>query len=111
MTSAVYVAGKLTVPGGCPICSGVLSLNLKCQRYSCSKHWASLAEIQEAYALVKRISALSPTAQDALDAARYRWLRSVGGRTWTHLEKQAPAVGDNYDNLVDDAMIQQESAK
>ena len=51
------------------------------------------------------------TNPDALDATRYRWLRSVGGRTWTHLEKQAPAVGDNYDNLVDDAMIQQESAK
>lgn len=38
------------------------------------------------------------------DAERYRWLRRVGGRAWTHLESAGPAKGSLYDSCVDSAM-------
>jgi len=48
--------------------------------------------------------------QNTLDAARYRWLRSVGGRAWTHLEKQEPAKLVMYDAAVDAEMAQKQTA-
>ena len=42
--------------------------------------------------------------QDQQDAARYRWLRAVGGKTWTVLETGQSAIGDLYDSAVDAAI-------
>ena len=38
---------------------------------------------------------------------RYRWLRAVGGKAWTVLEAQTPAVDGLYDAAVDAAMAGQ----
>ena len=62
---------------------------------------------------VRYIAAASPDRiarlLDALelaqrDAERYRWLRAIGGRSWTILETQGPALGSVYDAATDAAM-------
>jgi len=43
------------------------------------------------------------TDADRVDAERYRWIRSVGGKSWTVLETNQPAVDELYDAATDAA--------
>lgn len=38
------------------------------------------------------------------DADRYRWLRAIGGRTWTGHATQKKAINENFDAAIDAAM-------
>jgi len=55
---SIWVYGKLVVPGGCPICGGLLSAKYVCQRSSCGRAWNSLQSIQEVYEFADKISAM-----------------------------------------------------
>lgn len=52
---ALYYKGKLVVPDGCPMCGGLLSFELMCQRTSCGLQWESKQHIQDAYRLIEEM--------------------------------------------------------
>jgi hypothetical protein len=68
---AIYVGGKLVAPGGCPICAGTLTPELKCTRPSCGKQWGCLAEIQRMYDALDNVAAIRD-AHMLLDRAKRR---------------------------------------
>lgn len=47
---------------------------------------------------------LARLEQAERDAARYRWLRSKGGKSWTHIERNGLATDALYDCAVDAAI-------
>lgn len=67
---------------------------------------ALITEVEALRSRIGREEKIFNSAAEELvrDAARYRWLRSVGGKAWRDVAPDVPVVGVVYDIAVDASM-------